>query len=406
MKADDRGQLQELGGAINLTDQEWSAELHAMNPACRDVYFTPEYHRLHEANGDGESFAAIARSGSNTLLIPGLKSSVNTQGRNLWDLQTCNGYGGPVAAGDDFLKIRDRLWEDWKAAWRAAGMVAAFFRLHPLLGNEALLPSDAEIKVDRKTVFVDLKSGIEDHWRRAASQHRNKVSKARREGVTVRWNEPSDWAAFVELYDAAMRRLSAPERLHFSQGYFEKLQALPGAELAFVRQGAKAVAGSVFLFGEVWGHYHLSARSADAPNYVANCILESAFEGAADRGVQVYILEAGEHQPRMTHFSNSRQRWAGGWSTSKSLWWLLTGANSITCVSDGRSGTGRGLNGSWDIVSRGLLTPLPEYRGEQRLVHVCDITTVKHGWRSILAAPYLSSCRSPLKRGRFDSHGK
>jgi Acetyltransferase (GNAT) domain len=288
MKSDATISVSGVKVKTDLQPAEWSAVLNTLPLASRDVYFTPEYHALSKANGEGQPFAGIAFRGSSTLLVTGMRSMVCQTGKSpasLWDMQTPNGYGGPVACGDWDDELSSRAWEEWKGACRDLGMVAAFFRLHPLLHNELLLPADAEVKVDRKTVFVDLSKGIEGPWRAAQGQHRNMVSKGKREGVTIRWNEPSDWSSFQELYDVTMRRMNAPDRLRFSKSYFEMLQLVPGAELAGVRQGTELVSGAIFLFGKLWGHYHLSARSVASANHLTNCILQDAFERAVERGV-------------------------------------------------------------------------------------------------------------------------
>src|SRR5207253_1064519 len=97
----------------------------------------------------------------------------------LWDLQTCNGYGGPIAATVPGEEAVEQVWKEWRELTRASGGVAAFFRLHPLLGNERLLPRDAMVRIDRPTVHVDLSRGLAAAWKDATSQHRNMVRKAR-----------------------------------------------------------------------------------------------------------------------------------------------------------------------------------------------------------------------------------
>jgi hypothetical protein len=280
---------------LDLGSADWRAALEEMAPESHDVYFRPEYHRFHEVNGDGKAFSIITREGTKSLLVAGMRSEIG--GMQLssghWDLETCNGYGGPIASPDADGTFLERAWEDWKTVCADAGMVAAFFRMHPLLHNIALLPADAETRFDRHTVFVDLSAGLEHVWQAADTRHRNMVSKAAREGAEVIWNERADWEAFERLYAEAMQRRKGAARLCFSQRYFEHLRALPCAELAAVRRGNTLAAAAVFLWGDVWGHYHLAARDGDAPNYASNCILQSAFERAAARGLSGVHLGGG-----------------------------------------------------------------------------------------------------------------
>src|SRR3954470_4781833 len=73
----------------------WRAELAAFPTSLRDVYFTHGYHHLHEVNGDGTPMVLTARAGDRVLLISGLRTPV--PGGDGFDLQTPNGYGGPLA---------------------------------------------------------------------------------------------------------------------------------------------------------------------------------------------------------------------------------------------------------------------------------------------------------------------
>jgi len=281
-----------------LTAVEWDATLQQLPNASRDVYFFPEYHTLHVANGDGKAYCAAITEDENLLLISGLRSAIPSAGSEAnsivyYDIQTCNGYGGPLAtpgASRDFL---ERAWAEWRRTSAEEGIVAAFFRLHPMINNEMWLPNDARVIPDRETVFVELGQGLDAAWRSVGSSHRNMVSKGRRDSVQVVWNDPRGWQDFESLYADAMGRLQASSSLLFSRNYFAALRSLPGVELATVRDGSELAAGAVFLVGPCWGHYHLSARRPDSANYLTNCILQAAIERAAQSGLKGVHLGGG-----------------------------------------------------------------------------------------------------------------
>lgn len=244
-----------------LDADRWNHEV-----ARSDVYFSPAYHALHEANGDGRA-VCFATDG---LLVPGMRIAIND---TLADVQTCNGYGGPLAIGDGSLA---QAWNDWRETARADGIVAGFFRLHPLLGNRALLPADAVVRRERQTVFVDVAAPPD-------ARHRNMINKARRSEAHVQWTQ--NWDAFVALYRQSMERLGGSPSLNFSDAYFAGLRALPGAELAALVDEQGLVAAAVFLWGPQYAHYHLAARRPDAPNYAASFVLQAALERAAERNL-------------------------------------------------------------------------------------------------------------------------
>ena len=281
-----------------LNSADWNRQLGTLPQACQDVYFTPEYHALHVANGDGQAQAMLLAEGGRSLLIPGLRVAIPEAGgpgvtAPQWDWQTCNGYGGPLASADAAPEFLETAWREWRQASRRQGVIAAFFRLHPLLGNVRWLPAGASVRRDRATMVVELSDGMEATWQRADSRHRNMVNKGRKEGTRVAWDDPADWAAFAALYHESMERLGAPETLRFGPGYFAALRNLPGAHVAGVRVGGEFGAGAIFLFGSCWAHYHLSARRVGAGNHLTNCLLQAALERAVAAGLQRLHLGGG-----------------------------------------------------------------------------------------------------------------
>ena len=83
-----------------------------------------------------------------------------------------------MATSDVSRGFIERAWDEWRRHCRRQGIVAAFFRLHPLLQNEQFLPSDARVLSERQTVYVDLAGGAERIWAKSKPQYRNKVNKA------------------------------------------------------------------------------------------------------------------------------------------------------------------------------------------------------------------------------------
>jgi hypothetical protein len=268
---------------------DWSGPLAALPLRLQDVYFTPAYHALHGHEGVPWGFS-FTRDG-HSLIVPGLRIGIDASPAS--DLQTPNGYGGPLASEGAPSEFLEDAWREWREAVAAEGIVAGFFRLHPLLANRRWLPSGARIELDRKTVYVSLSEGLEPVWSAADSRHRNMVNRGRKEGTVIRWNDPEDWHDFEALYAGAMGRLNAPTRLRFDAAYFAGLRAIEGTELACSRDARGLVAGNVFLWGPLWGHYHLAARRDDAPNFIMNLLMQAGFERAFARGLEGVHLGGG-----------------------------------------------------------------------------------------------------------------
>jgi serine/alanine adding enzyme len=276
---------------LDLPPASWTAALEALPSSGRDVYFTPAYHRLHEINGDGRPSGASVEDGRHRLFVPGLRVAIPGGGGE--DLQTCNGYGGPLATEDADPAFLDEAWARWREAAARSGLVAAFFRLHPLAGNARWLPRDARVVLDRPTVALDVTAGLPALWEAARPRHRRKVRSAQRDGWTVRWNDGEDWEAFPGLYADALDRLGAPERLRFSGAYFEALRRLPEVRLAAIRDVAGLAAAAVFLAGPLWYHYHLSARRPGTGNDLTSLLLQEGLEQADREGKQTMHVGGG-----------------------------------------------------------------------------------------------------------------
>lgn len=270
------------------SEAQWSKTLEQINKP--DVYFSWGYHALHSSTV-ASPLAVLVRDGANALFIPGMKSQI-PQASGAWDLQTPNGYGGPLSTSSCDSAFIEGAWATARTKLSQAGCVAAFFRLHPLLDNP-LLPNDADKKFDRETIAVNLTGGIQSVLQRADGRHRNMVRKAEQSGAQVRTNEPNDWKDFIALYAEAMERLSATDSLRFLPAYFAALASLPECQLFSLRDGERLVAAATFLEGPAYSHYHLSARTPDAPNYATNWLIHAGIEHAVSKALRAMHLGGG-----------------------------------------------------------------------------------------------------------------
>ncbi len=291
---------------MRTTDPRWDAAASALTNDATDTYFTTAYHTLCEVAGDGIGVATLADCGGRQLFVPGMRVAI--PGTDRWDIQSCNGYGGPLASPGSPTRALDRGWREWIEASRTEGAVAAFFRMHPLVENVQWLPADAVVRADRETVYVPLDRGIADAWERAGSRHRNMVNRGRKTGTTIEWNTPALWDTFVPLYRSAMGRLSAPSRLNFGSEYFATLRMIPGAEIVGTTDSDGLVSAAIFLFGPRWAHYHLAARREDAPNFAANLLVQAGIERAAKLELAGVHLGGGvthQHDDPLLRFKRS-----------------------------------------------------------------------------------------------------
>jgi len=244
--------------------QEWKDALRHQERT--DIYFYPEYHRVHELNGDGIAKTFVAQQGSDVLVYPFmLKPIAEVAGEALqeprFDIETVYGYGGPLANTTDpaFLS---RAWAAFASWCEDVHIVAEFIRFHPLLMTHRFADPGCVISRDRETILLELDSDEEALWNKYSSVHRNNIRKAKKNGLRCEEMEPREgMEVFLGLYLDTMRRVRASEYYFFSDQYFDGLVDLLGGRLRLfvVRKDDLTVAASLFLVHGDTVHYHLSA---------------------------------------------------------------------------------------------------------------------------------------------------
>ncbi len=257
--------------------RRWLDVLAELGSGHQDVYFRPDYHELHVVNGDGDGVCHVFREDDKILMVPGLRIRIDS---SACDLQTCNGYGGPIASENCDTGFLEHAWGLWRERSADDGVIAGFFRLHPLINNDRWLPHGAVVRPDRQTVYVDLGEGINMAWQKADGRHRNRVRKSRACNCSIEWNSELAWDSFPAHYAEAMDRLGAPAQLRFSSHYFQRLRHLKGAHIAAIWSSDRLAAAAIYLFGEKWGHYHLGARIDDGESFLMNALFQAGLETA------------------------------------------------------------------------------------------------------------------------------
>lgn len=281
---------------VEYPSPEWDdalVDVSRSSPHRPDVYFGSAYHAWHAEQG--HALAVVVEDDRGVaLFFAGLLLPID--GRDgAFDLQTPNGYGGPLARPGLSADNLGLAWHYACDLLSERGVVAMLFRLHPLFDQRPFLPPSARVIDDRVTVYVPIDEGAAVALAASDSRHRNMVSRGRRDAATVVWADVDspEWAEFEGLYGDAMARLDARRELRYGLRYFQAMRESALAELAVLRDVRGLVAGSVFLWGAEFGHYHLSARRADAPNYAMNTLVHAGVERACQRRLQGLHLGGG-----------------------------------------------------------------------------------------------------------------
>ncbi len=276
----------------------WSDAFDKICSGRKDVYFTPEYYALYQNYGDGEAFCFVFEKDGNLALYPFLKNPITPLGYELdkeyYDIQGAYGYNGIISSTEnpEFIVA---FWEAFDVYCQENDIIAEFTRFHPLLNNQRLASPQMKTFYSRHTVSLDLSLTEDEIWKnQISSKNRNMIRKAEKEGVTI--VESDDYNSFKRLYDGTMTNLHAEDFYFFPQAYYDVYkQTFKGKSmLCLAMYEGKVIAGSMFMFGDDYAHYHLSGRDRDYSRYAANnLILWYAIRKAKERGCKWFHFGGG-----------------------------------------------------------------------------------------------------------------
>ncbi len=275
------------------TDARWAEVLRGLR---HDIYHTPEYHRVPGFGREGQAFVFVHQEGEQVFVWPYLLSP--TEGATgHHDVTSVYGYAGPVSSpGVDFSQ---RGWRALLDHWKMQGVVSAFTRFHPLLGNAGLMQGIAGegLRHCGSTVSIDLTIPVADQFRVYQKVLRQQIRKSRERGlVTVedeRWEHADE---FIRIYrDTMLRRNSRREYL-IDHDWLNSFRSVLGghARLFVTKWNDVVVAALLAMEYGPFLHAHLTGIDkefvADSPLKV---LLDDVRVWGAARGLEAFHLGGG-----------------------------------------------------------------------------------------------------------------
>lgn len=233
---------------------QWSSLLGELP---HDVYQLPAYSVLCAKAEAGTPGAYTIDTGERRFLAPLL---IRTIRGAYCDASSPYGYSAPVwsAHDDDFVHASASAFIE---ALRAAHVVSAFIRLHPLLpANLEALARHGDIVYGGETVHIDLTLGEPEHWRQTRENHRRGIRRMERSGFAARVDSSGEsFGAFLEIYRDTMARVGAKPFYCFSDAYFAGLRAILGERVHLLVVETQGEVAAAALFFEHAGivQYHL-----------------------------------------------------------------------------------------------------------------------------------------------------
>ncbi|MFN8165976.1 MAG: GNAT family N-acetyltransferase [Bacteroidia bacterium] len=278
----------------------WDACFNSLPAALRDINYSYDYHMMYQSNGDGEIRLFYYERDKEKFFYPYLQRRIFVGGNAspYNDIESAYGYTGPLSTttDDNFLREAD---EEFRRHCKEENIVTEFIRFNPLLSNETVFHSSETMDVIplRDYVTVELTSSAEELFLGFSPQNRNKIRKAEKTGVQIRFDrEATDFDSFVSIYLENMRRLNAAKMYFFSDSFFKSLKQLVQQNGTFCTAmlDGKIIGATVFLRGETIAHYFLSSADEEGKkNAVSNLMLHHGIQWAKKQGLEQMHLGGG-----------------------------------------------------------------------------------------------------------------
>lgn len=256
------------GELIRPEDPRW---LSLLRKVTADIYHRPEYLRAATAVEEGELWIAWVSDGDLEggvpLLLRPLPGALGREEKG-WD--ACTPYGYPS------LLSTAQTQDDWRELWSALralmaeqGIIAAFFRLHPLLSRGPCLEAagvSGQLVEHGPSVHLDLAQSEEALWSQTRPRFRSNINRLRRDGWCFRANDWSLLPDFIALYEQTMTRSGADRFYFFPESYYRALQEALGEAVALhgvLEPGGKLASAGLFFRQGPLVQYHLGGTFSD-----------------------------------------------------------------------------------------------------------------------------------------------
>lgn len=286
---------------IYLENPLW---LQTLQKLRHDIYHLPEYVALEARRIKATPEAILIVDNENIFFVPYLVrqcsnifAGISTQ--EVFDVVSPYGYAGILlseAAGSspDFV---DFAMNQLVHVFQTKCVCSAFFRLHPILNPDFNKICKSDSQVNGETVSIDLRLSELEIWHQTRPEHRNKINRCKRNGLTARIVPYYKYInQFIEIYEETMERVGATKYFYFENEYFLQLGNALGDKihLCIVELEEQAICGG--LFTECCGivQYHLGGtRTEFLKQEPSKLMFDYVRFWAKERGNEVFHLGGG-----------------------------------------------------------------------------------------------------------------
>ncbi len=287
---------------LELSNPLW---LQILQKVRHDIYHLPEYVDLEAIRTNATPEAILIFEEDKIFFVPYLlRRCDNLFERGLvtqevFDIVSPYGYPGillneAAASTPEFLEV---AMNQLIYVLRAKGVCSAFLRLHPILDrslNEIYSPDIC--KVNGETVSVDLRLSEAEIWHQTRPEHRNKINRLKRSGMTAKIVPYQEYInEFIAIYNETMFRVGAAKAYYFSYDYFSQLSML-GEKIYLCIVELETQVTCVGLFTECCGivQYHLGGTKTEFLKQAPSKLMfDHVRFWAKKRGDEVFHLGGG-----------------------------------------------------------------------------------------------------------------
>lgn len=285
-----------------------------------DVYYQLAYLQVAALNEEGEILLGIYQHPEGIVIYPFVQRPLNKLNLNAaisganYDIITPFEYGGALIQTAN-PQNRSILQAEFHRALtdycHSQGIVSEFVRFHPLLKVDRDWEKYYNLRHNCANIIIDLTKTPAEIFAEYHRHNRRDVRLALRRGVQIEKvaNTPANFQQFAAIYYPTMDKHQAKPFYYFSSAYFEALANLKDDLIAlyFAKDSQEnIVSAAIFLIGDRFVHYHLSATVPGASKLCSvNLLLHNVILEMQQAGKQyLHLLGAPAAQPSLLAFKS------------------------------------------------------------------------------------------------------